>query len=365
MISNKALDTGFLIDLWLVGQEEALDALKNRLDDGIAFTTNVVLEELDNFKKADISGLIDWVSDPDNVKIVEYTDSITKAAELSEDQARIDAARTNAGERGLLELTSGKEVTFFGNGRVELGGDVPEAKTALWQAGVPDTESVLLSSDRKFTGAIVNSTTKQAGFSKFGLVDAPVDSKDFTNALLNADYDKAKIKAWNAALKSDPNVGLSSYAKKQIMSTSQVDDFKPQTLDVTGTDRSGVPWYKLAKYSFLITMANQLGLIGDVMSLMVTAAHAESLREEGKVEEANETWVKFLFETTGGFTAGLIAFVFLNNLAPSPHPYVVIGKFGLALAASILGSWGGAELGEFVYQTAKSCLLYTSDAADD
>jgi hypothetical protein len=356
MAVSKALDTGFLIDLWIAGGVEALDALKTQLDDGVIFYSDTIKSELTNFTSTDISGLLTWIENPDNAKFVDYTDSILATAVKTGDDAAIDAARANAGERALIELTSGREVVSFGNGRIELGDDLPMAKAARAAAGIPDGPSVIMTSDSKFKTAVLSSTTKQAGFSKFGLADAPIDSKDFSMILLDRGFDKETIKAWNEKLRTDSNIGLSSGAKKQILSTSQVDDFDPETLSRSGVNTSDIPWYKLAKYSFLVTVANKLGLIGDVASLMVTTAYAEDLREQGKVEGANETWVKFLFETTGGFAAGLAAFVALNSLVPSPHPYAVIGKFGLAIAASVLGSWGGAALGEFVYQEAKQAL---------
>jgi hypothetical protein len=59
--ANKFSDTSFLIDLFLSGGQKALDALRD-ITPGRIFVTSDTIRELEQFQRADISQLKDWIS---------------------------------------------------------------------------------------------------------------------------------------------------------------------------------------------------------------------------------------------------------------------------------------------------------------
>lgn len=91
----------------------------------------------------------------------------------------------------------------------------------------------------------------------------------------------------------------------------------------------------------------QFGILGDILSFGVTAAHAAELRSDGKEDEANRTWVRYIFETSGGVVGGALGAAIGFGLG---------GPLG-ALAGGIIVGYGvgeyGAEFGDYLFDNFK------------
>lgn len=100
-----------------------------------------------------------------------------------------------------------------------------------------------------------------------------------------------------------------------------------------------------------IGLASKFGVIGDVLAFTMTMNAAEELRENGEVEAANELWVRYIAETSGGVAIGLVAALGAAKAASGSakiYASIVAGLLG-----SVAGSLAGAELGSWLYNNAK------------
>ncbi|MCP4083343.1 MAG: hypothetical protein GY743_24245, partial [Planctomycetaceae bacterium] len=402
---TKALDTGFLIGLYLAGGEEALDTITDVID-GDTIITERILEELPNIANKNIprpqlEAIVDWVRGNSKIDILSYEDTFSRpflAARKSAEAALVDAqialdnllgsgtpseinearagvvsaestldaarasaktALDDAGERGLMELTSGKQVRIelldpkLGNQFV-LGDAAEGVQEAFDDAGASRGPTVLLTNDNSARKAL----SRSAGgfdFSKFGLVEGPVNNSDWTYVLSEKGFDTTKIKQWNYVLENNPDVGLSPKAQDKLLTSAQLDDIETNRVETSkilqdvGVDADAIPWYKSVKFIAFVKIASKFGLAASIIALSTTAAAAEKLRDEEKESEANELWTKYIFETAGGFVTGLTVLLVANKLFPTPNPYIFAAKLVASVAAGIGGSFAGAYLGELVY----------------
>ncbi|WP_029031115.1 hypothetical protein [Salinarimonas rosea] len=159
-------------------------------------------------------------------------------------------------------------------------------------------------------------------------------------------------------IEADPD-RLSSY------STNAKSDFRSQLIDDAKIKTLYQPslWQKVTgliddpivlKGGFVgvaAVIADKLGIVGDVLSFGITAAYAADLREQGDEDAANETWVKYVFETIGGFIGGALGLgavqAFTKGVGGPLAP--ILG----AVVGGLFGSKVGAELGEAAYKTYK------------
>lgn len=95
----------------------------------------------------------------------------------------------------------------------------------------------------------------------------------------------------------------------------------------------------------------QVGVLGDILSFGVTAAHAADLKEQGLEDEANKTWIRYIFETSGGIAGGAIGAA-LGLAVGGPLAALVGG----IVAGYAVGEYG-AEFGEYVYENYKQVVL--------
>jgi hypothetical protein len=96
-----------------------------------------------------------------------------------------------------------------------------------------------------------------------------------------------------------------------------------------------------------LEVLRQVGILGDILSFGVTAAHAADLRSQGKNEDADLVWVRYIFETSGGVAGGALGAAIGLGLG---------GPLGAIVGGVVLG-YGvgeyGAEFGEFLYKNYK------------
>ncbi len=91
----------------------------------------------------------------------------------------------------------------------------------------------------------------------------------------------------------------------------------------------------------------QFGILGDVLSFGVTAAHAADLRSQGKNEDADRVWIRYIFETSGGVAGGALGMAI--GLAAGGPLGALIG--GIVLGYGV-GEYG-ADFGDFLYTNYK------------
>ena len=186
------LDASFLIDVYLAGGVQALSTLT--AEGRPLFVTPAVLRELQSFNTTPGVGqaIANWISSNNSVVVVNYEDSATRRlAELEQTdpdsvtQEMRDAVARNAGERGMLELATGREVEIVEPGRIVLGDAID--RSVLDAAGIADgSDFVVYTSDRDLTNWMNNSTqgtdldriSSQNGFSS-----EPVDSRHWIEFL--------------------------------------------------------------------------------------------------------------------------------------------------------------------------------------
>lgn len=152
----KLCDATFLIDTFIAGGKQALDKLK-QLPGSIVATEEILAEIERNLGKVlagakdipsgygtQIADLVPWLRS--NATIINYVDSVTetlraaaKAAEalpidtpnkaqiIAAARKALEDAAKDAGERALLELSSGKAIKIE-NGQVRVGAALPRAQ---------------------------------------------------------------------------------------------------------------------------------------------------------------------------------------------------------------------------------------------
>ena len=98
--------------------------------------------------------------------------------------------------------------------------------------------------------------------------------------------------------------------------------------------------------------ARQAGFVGDILSIGITAAHAEALYEQGDIEAAGRLYTGFAFEFLAGATASSIAVGAVLAL-PAVAAAGAVSTFAVAAIAAVAAGAiaGGAarEFGEFIY----------------
>ena len=276
---------------------------------------------------------------------------------LNNAQETFDRVKDNAGERGLIELTSGRKVTIdiidpkVGNQFI-LGDAADGVQEAFNEVGISRGPSILFANDNNARKFLARASEKGFDFTKFGLIDGPINNSDFTFSLAGRGFRLDKIDEWNSALSNNPNVGLSPSARENLLSSTDIENIRADSGDAlrnVGVDPNDVPWYKSAKFIKFVKIAGKFGLVFSILGLATIAAQAEELREQDKEAEANKLWTEYIFETAGGFVAGITVFLLANKFLPSPSPYVIAAKLFLTIAAGIGGAFGGAYLGGLVY----------------
>ncbi len=247
------------------------------------------------------------------------------------------------------------------------------AAVAAKQAAGIDTKTkyLLLTDDVKFIQQLRTDTGMfdSEQMSAKGLADIPYQgtpgfwaTRFYKEDITKAEYlaAKASFEASGRDLSGGFNTGRHGEAKlfnlrDSWLSEDQLDQFKKSLGDkVWGflNNQSGSVDPEVAlKGGYLagaIGLAAKFGIIGDVLSFTATVNQAAELREQGKEAEANEIWVRYIFETTGG-TLGL-ALGRMSAALPGLAPQSIVAKIVLALSGSAVGSLVGAELGSLAYK---------------
>jgi hypothetical protein len=243
-----------------------------------------------------------------------------------------------------------------------MAGSMPEARAALDAiTGGEGAQFRLLTDDGAFYRRLkADGAFKPGALDRLGMHTEPYKgtfeflNERVANGHLSAD-DYIRIRQ---NIEADPG-RLASY------STNAESDFRAQLIDDAKIKTLYQPslWQKVTgliddpivlKGGFVgvaAVIADKLGIIGDVLSFGITAAHAADLREQGDEDAANETWVKFVFETIGGFIGGALGIgavkAFTKGVGGPLAP--ILG----AVVGGLFGSKVGAELGEAAYKTYK------------
>ncbi|MDD7972972.1 hypothetical protein PUT78_17945 [Roseinatronobacter sp. HJB301] len=77
----------------------------------------------------------------------------------------------------------------------------------------------------------------------------------------------------------------------------------------------------------------QLGVVGDLVSLGITAVNASSLYEQGDMQGGNRLWTEFAFETSGGIAAGTAAAFVIGGIVGAPLWATIAAVVIVGLAA--------------------------------
>ncbi|WP_244593369.1 hypothetical protein [Rhodoblastus acidophilus] len=364
--ANKFSDTSYLIDIFLSGGTQALDAMRDKLQGRIVLSSQVFYE-LERFTTSNIGGLLNWVQNSANATIINYTPSALADAEralaagissgasnLQQLLQDVKTARDNAGEASILELLTGKKVTIVGGQiTIQTSSPLALAQTAMQDAGISGT-SVLFMDDNAAIQALKNSTTKATGFAKYGLDVAPITSARFYNNILlgldDSEATKTLIKNANEILRTGRTIGIGlNKIEYPVLST----DAKIDASNIAAATKAGaknVPWWKLASYGMVGAVIAKSGIISNVIGAVITSAQAEELRAAGNTQEANKLWIKFLFETSGGVAGGVLGAAAAElALKGQGGSYNIAAAILASIAGATVGSSFGAQAGDIVY----------------
>ncbi|MGB3471202.1 MAG: hypothetical protein WBA51_10310 [Erythrobacter sp.] len=311
--------------------------------------TEDVHQELNRLQGQTGDAYRDWLQrnhdggSPQSSKIIRTSYSVP------DDDPRLGANRKNAGDFSIQDVTENR------NSNASIRSDLDR-----YIGSGQDAEFRILTDDKGAFFREESRTGKWRNLGQTGQYEVPYKGTgNFLQELIAngaLSKDKAKTIVQNIRTGSFWDGAYSSVFKEQYPTASQIDDFDPNTAKASTGEASASDGGKWQPIRFTILSAalevmRQAGVLGDILSLGVTAAHAADLNAQGKVDEANKTWLRYMFETSGGVGGGAIG--------------AAVGlAFGgplLAIAGSIAGGYVvgayGADFADYLYDKYKDVVL--------
>lgn len=139
-----------------------------------------------------------------------------------------------------------------------------------------------------------------------------------------------------------PN-NYSDFFKYAYLSEAEAASFSPETARKLFGDNFGRIIIPASVLGVSLAALRQFGILGDVLGFGVTAAHAADLRTQGKNEDADRVWVRYIFETSGGVVGGVLGAAIGLSVG---------GPLGALVGGIVLGYGAGeygADFGDFLY----------------
>ncbi len=252
-----------------------------------------------------------------------------------------------------------------------MNGDTPQARAALADAGISSgSEFRLLSDDSKFVFDIKAETDDfgKAGLGSVGQYAPPyygtfefLNERRVNGDLTEAAYDVLRSNFEGShrvtSLSGGGSPGTLDFKGQIIPHGGGGNYVYEQLVKVIGPfiddEGGGVDAHIALKGGLVggaLALSAKFGLIGDVLSFSMTVTTAADLREEGRIAEANELWLRYIFETGGG-TAGTVLGFIASGMALKGLGGPLVPVIG-ALLGGVAGSLAGAPVGSALYKAA-------------